>query len=264
MFSEKFVVAVKSKGSILREFKDIVYLKFGEEYSILLKNLNSKRALVKVSIDGNDIGDGTKFVINANSEIELKRFIKNGNLNEGNSLKFIERTSAIENHRGIKSDDGILRIEFEYEKDAVIHIPYMYKSTWPSPTITYPYNPPMYGNTGSILRGMASASTTISANALINSTDSGDKTEVVAQSVNEIGITVPGSVIEQKFTTVADFTTEGIAHAIVMRLVGETEDNKPVVKSVTVNTKPKCVTCGKVNKATSKFCSSCGTSLTII
>jgi len=46
-------------------------------------------------------------------------------------------------------------------------------------------------------------------------------------------------------------------------LLGETPENKPVIAPITVKEKPKCQTCGKQNKATSNFCSACGTSLTI-
>jgi len=33
---------------------------------------------------------------------------------------------------------------------------------------------------------------------------------------------------------------------------------------ITVDRKPECVTCGKVNKAVNKFCSECGTALVLI
>ncbi len=52
-------------------------------------------------------------------------------------------------------------------------------------------------------------------------------------------------------------------HTIVLKIRGETPDNKPVTEAVTVKKKPKCVTCGKQNKANAKFCSECGTALEI-
>jgi rRNA maturation endonuclease Nob1 len=52
-------------------------------------------------------------------------------------------------------------------------------------------------------------------------------------------------------------------HTIVLKLLGETPDNKPVSKPVTVKAKPKCTTCGKMNKAHAKFCVECGTALEI-
>ena len=58
MYNNKLAVAIKSAGKVLREFnKDEVYVPFGNEYSIFVKNMNSVRALVKVSIDGVDVGD---------------------------------------------------------------------------------------------------------------------------------------------------------------------------------------------------------------
>ena len=40
MYHKKLVASIRTNGKILREFKDTVYLPFGSEYSILLKNLN--------------------------------------------------------------------------------------------------------------------------------------------------------------------------------------------------------------------------------
>ena len=80
---------------------------------------------------------------------------------------------------------------------------------------------------------------------------------------NDVGITVPGSKSTQKFTETTMNALEAEKHTIVIKLLGETPDNKPVVKPVTVKAKPKCVTCGHNNKATAKFCSECGTALEI-
>jgi membrane protease subunit (stomatin/prohibitin family) len=82
-----------------------------------------------------------------------------------------------------------------------------------------------------------------------------------AQAMNDVGITVPGSKSTQSFTTTTMGVMEPEKHSIVLKLLGETPDNEPVRQAVTVKHKPKCTTCGKQNKATSKFCSECGTSL---
>ena len=109
MYGNKLAAAIKVNGKILREFKDTVYIPFGSEYEILIKNLHTTRAVVNVYIDGNNVSPGG-LVINAGSDITLERSIENGNLTEGNRFKFIERTSNIENHRGIKIEDGLIRI----------------------------------------------------------------------------------------------------------------------------------------------------------
>ncbi len=116
MHRNTFVLAVKVNGKILRENKDIVTLPFGCEYELVLKNLNSRRAMVNVSVDGKDATDG-RLVLGPNQSITLERSINNGNLNAGNRFKFIERTPGIEQHRGIKADDGLIRAEFWAEKE---------------------------------------------------------------------------------------------------------------------------------------------------
>jgi len=44
----------------LRENKDEVNIGFGQEYSIYLKNLDSKKAIVKISVDGTDVLNGNQ------------------------------------------------------------------------------------------------------------------------------------------------------------------------------------------------------------
>jgi ribosomal protein L40E len=85
--------------------------------------------------------------------------------------------------------------------------------------------------------------------------------DVQGQYYNDAGITVPGSKSEQKFTTVASFPLDWQTHCIVLNLLGETPDNKPVIKTVTVKHKQKCTSCGSQNKSHAKFCNKCGTAL---
>ena len=271
MYKNSFAIAIKHNGKILRESKDLVLLPFGSEFTILLKNLNNRRAQVQVSIDGTDIGDGTTFIVGANSELELKRFVRNGNLDEGNAFKFIERTAGIEEHRGIKMDDGIVRIEFQFERE-VIHNNPIYINTWPY-TYPQPYPHPYWyvnnrlggtyyssgasgsmNNASSALRGMASSAIATAADSSNSAESIAVNTVYTAQAVpqaapaNEAGITVPGSKVEQQFKMVTNFNAETDTHVLILRLAGETADNKPVEKAVTVKTKSKCVTCGKTTK----------------
>lgn len=264
MYNSKLVASIKVNGKILREFKDTVYIPFGSEYSILLKNLNTVRALVHVYIDGEDQVPGG-LVLGAGQECDLQRSIKNNNLTEGNCFKFIERTGAVEEHRGIKLEDGLVRIEYEFERiyqrqDGPIWIS--------QPSIVYGNNTSATPSYNSVIRGMSSGavsniSGTVACSATMDSYSAADlQVTASAATVNETGITVPGSKSEQKFVTVSGFTTDGTKHSIVLKLLGKTE-NSPVEKPVTVKHKPKCVTCGKQNKATAKFCTECGTALEI-
>lgn len=310
MYNNKLVASIKANGRILRENKETVYIPFGSEYSILLKNLNTARALVHVFIDGDNIVPGG-LVLNAGQEVDLERSIKDGNLTVGNKLKFIERTGAIEaGPRGIKLEDGLVRVEFQYEKPPVrvSDLPDWQKrsifgairgdhggivgglgsSEYPGVTDKYSKNvnagwisttgvTHSQVNVNGALRGVDysqnGAAMQASASSAINKVVP-DTTEyhdgmatmdwmTMEQTVNDVGITVPGSKSEQKFTNITMGELEFEKHTIVLKLLGETADNKPVQAPVTVKHKPTCVTCGKVNKATAKFCTECGTSLEI-
>ena len=294
MYNNKLVASLKANGKILREFKDTVYIPFGSEYSILLKNLHTTRACVNVFLDGENVVPGG-LVIDPGREIDLERWIKNGNLSEGNRFKFIERTQAIEDGpRGIKLEDGLVRIEFQYESPRpVINTNHLY---YPPGVRGGMWNDTMYGgstgisgstgdrfsvtasgaqystNVGGVMRGVdfsKGESVKATAAAAINTVapQSMDVHDGMAtmdwMPANDVGITVPGSKSSQKFTEVTMGIMETAKHSIVLKLLGETADNKPVVKPVTVKAKPKCVTCGTQNKAHAKFCSKCGTALEI-
>lgn len=315
MYQSKLVASLKANGKILREFKDTVYIPFGSEYSFLIKNLNTTRALVNIFIDGEDVIEGG-LVLSAGQEVDLERYVKNGNLSAGNKFKFIERTAAIENGpRGAKLEDGLVRIEFQYEKPRpVINVNQIFGNNssafyppgvrgWTDtasgtsaseyPGVTDRYSKSSTGgwiqasgatlnqvNVGGVLRGVDYSKngevTAQAASAAVDKycADNGIKNTMDAHDgmatmdwcdapVNDVGITVPGSKSTQKFQTCTMGEMEAERHTIVLKLLGETPDNKPVTKPVTVQHKPKCVTCGKQNKAHAKFCVECGTALEI-
>ena len=291
MYKNKLAVAIKSNGKILRETKDIVHIPFGSEFSVLVKNLNSTRVKFTLHIDGTDALDGTEIIVNANSETEVKRFIRNGNLNEGNAFKFIERTSAIEDGpRGIKIDDGVVRVEYWFEKEehvmyrTVVHVDEYYRKYMP-PVWNGPYwagNNVTYGSgiSGQSMGGVTGDSFTVSSANSINtvftaqaasattttkkSLNSGEITRAIpaTASVNDVGITVPGSKVEQQFHTVYGFKVEEQSHVIILKLAGMSGEVEVTVP-ITVAHRPECSTCGRKNKATNKFCSQCGTALTL-
>lgn len=293
MYNQKLVASLKANGKILREFKDTVYCPFGAEYSILLKNLNTVRAVVNVYIDGENQTPGG-LVLNAHQEVDLQRSIKNGNLMEGNKFKFIERTGAVENHRGIKLEDGIVRIEYQFEMSrpviAISDNVYTKRLERTSQPDNYRYGDYLnttIGTAGAIsgtmnINGVLrsadySSGETMKAHASAATTEYFATNNIKVQSAvhdgmatmdsyvpkNDAGITVPGSKSDQKFQTAYIGALDPQTHSIVLKILGETPDNEPVRKPVTTKHKPKCVTCGKQNKATAKFCTECGTALEI-
>jgi hypothetical protein len=273
MYSDKLVVALKSQNKILREFKDTVYCPFGSEYSIFIKNLNTVRCLVDVFIDGTDIAEGTSFIVKPGESIDLERFVKNGNMDSGNKFKFIERTSNIENHRGITAEDGLIRVEFKFEKiyggfnplETQEDFYFSFRSAGRGSRVdsfsggaVAGCNEGHYTNNinsiGSVAMDYIKANPNIVAQA---------KSINASCQVNDVGITAPGSISDQKFTKGNYFPTEFISHVIVLKIVGEL-NQQPIEAPITVKNKPTCQSCGRVNKATSKFCSECGTALNIV
>ena len=242
MYGNKLAAAIKVDGKVLREFKETVHIPFGSEYAITIKNLHTTRAVVSVYIDGDNMVPGG-LVLNAGQSIDLERSIKNNNLTEGNRFKFIERTEAVEQHRGIGVEDGLVRIEYQFELPPI-------NTTWiqASGSQIYPQGGIMRGFGNSTGAGIWPAgSVTCSANY-----------SATSASVNDVGITVPGSKSTQSFQTTTVGVLESTTHNLVFKLFGGT-----MPKAITVKHKPKCVTCGKQNKATSKFCQECGTALEI-
>lgn len=77
---------------------------------------------------------------------------------------------------------------------------------------------------------------------------------------SEAGITVPGSISTQQFSTFASLELQPEKFVMVIRVLGETEVAE-VTKPLTVDKKKECKTCGKLNPGKSNFCAECGTSL---
>lgn len=282
MFAHNFVLAVKVDGKILREEQNLVTLPFGSEYTLLFKNLNSRRAQVRVDVNGVDATDGGRLVVMPNETLELERFIRNGNLSGGNRFKFIERSAEVEAHRGIQADDGLVRAEFWIEKEVVERprIEYYGREPLLPPEPRYPKWPkePWYkgpqassrpsrrGFSATATRSLRSEPTrggvsgqSVSSHSMRSFVDVGE----ASASCSTAGITVAGSASSQQFHHVSGFPLELQSHVIVLQLRGEIA-GKVVSAPVTVNQKLKCETCGKKSKAGSGFCAGCGAALTLI
>lgn len=252
VYKNNFAVAVKQDGKVLREIDGAVALPFGSEYSVLLKNLNTVRAQVKVTIDGEDVSGW--LVINQNSSLDLERFIRNGNLASGNRFKFIERTDQIEEYRGVKIEDGLVRVEYKFEKVQPLY------NNW---------NGWIGQNIGTLLtetglrKLQSGTSYTVNTTSTANVVRSCNMVQsTLTSSNNDNGITVAGSESNQKFYNVLGFDTEP-SQVIVLSLKGKLGYSK-VQKPITVYYRPTCTTCGNVNKTKNKFCYNCGTALVII
>ena len=290
MYSDKLVVCIKSSdGKVLREHGDTVYVPYGEEYSIYIKNLNSVRASVSIEIDGKNIfSDGSTLVVRPNSDTYVERFVARND--KGNKFKFIEKTGKISEARGDKAEDGLIRIGFKYEKLIPAYVVPVLQETHIHHHYRNPFqligsgSPDAFLGSTSIessiasepitkspLRGMMLnkvEGSTLSSRGLKASSATGQSAfaqsanvSLAAAPVSEKGITVAGSVSNQQFNSIGAFPLETVEHVMVLRMLGELGQNKPVEKAVVVKRKVKCETCGTSNKGTVKFCSECGTAI---
>jgi len=264
-YKDHFVVEVKSDGKILRVRDDIVHLPFGSEYSLLLKNLNSKRANIKVSIDGQDVLDCHSLILDANSETELMGFLQ-GTIAK-NRFRFIQKTKQIQDHRGDRLDDGIIRVEFAFEKPRK-------QITWLN---EYPYDSfrsPIHYNyfssvcnssqVGSANERELTYSSTNGLNAQMRSAVDSGKTTVESLGLDapkaDEGITVKGNECDQRFNYGCIGELEA-PQVIIIQLRGATQTGSEVEKPLTVKDKLTCSSCGTKSKSSFKFCPNCGTFL---
>lgn len=272
MYANKLAVAVKHRGKVLQEFGEVVYLPFGTEYGLLIKNLNSVRASVKVRIDGQDVTEGVTLVVPPNSSIELERFIKNGNLNKGNRFKFIERNAAVTAHRGARVDDGLIQIDWAFEliRSTIKGAP-EFVSTVNSSTPREWWNNGTtggWGGSGSLTGGpvLMPGQNSASASRGVESwsTDTYGAAAAPSQPSPAPGVTAPGSVSNQQFHSVGWFETEAARHVMIIKLTGEAAATGAVQNTVYTRSKVGCTMCGHKSRPTSRFCSQCGASLNVI
>lgn len=291
VYQKKFVVVVKHNGKILRGQDDnTVYLPFNSEYSVVLKNLNSRDAVASISIDGQSIGND--LIIKAGDTVEVERFIQD--LDCGHRFRFIQKTREISDHRGDRLDDGLIRVEYRFQvkKPAPviniipfslewphakeIHHHYHYFKTYGYPRFYWPEpgaGGAIWGNVSGTLTGgpatygmnMVSGEP-VTANFCADAGPLGEASvknmRSLGEPVPQEGITVKGSESNQQFSYGHIGQLEEYSEVIILRLRGITHDGRtPISHAITVKTKLECSTCGRKSTSSSTFCSHCGTAL---
>jgi hypothetical protein len=291
MYQHKFVAVIKVGGKILREQGDTVTIPFGAEYSIMLKNKETRKASVGIEIDGQDVLSGNHLVVPANGEIEVERFLEN--LCTGNKFKFIQKTKKIMDHRGDKIDDGLIRIDFRFEKpqpewNTIYHRHvdfYPWRTYW-HPWDYYYYHTlpvgftptPFLGsalNANNVVSGLTHQSQCFSEGAKghsdmsvnycasVGPVDKGDSKIEAFNPIPNVdeGITVKGDISHQNFNPTWVGELEENSYSLIFKLRGTKSNGTFVTKPLKVKDKLECTTCGTKNRSTVKFCGDCGTSL---
>ena len=266
MFKKDLVCVVKSYGKILRERNNgEIYLPFGSEYTLLFKNLNNRKVAIKVTIDNEDVLDGNNLIVNANDSLELQGFLKGNNTT--NKFKFIKRTKEIEEFRGVKEDDGIIRVEYWFEKEPMMTVTWGstlvsndYYPFWATPIYAkYNWESPVkitYGNNTGVI-GQSENASVFSCSSISYSSNSSNIS--LDSTIKEEGITVKGTPVSQHFNSIY-VDLENQSDVINFKLVGcDEETGDELVAPVFVRTKAICETCGKNCKSDEVYCSRCGT-----
>lgn len=272
MYKNNFIVTLKCNvGSILREKNDIISMPFGSEYSIVMRNLDSRKAVVSIEIDGENVLDYSKILINPYGETELTGFLKGSSVN--NKFKFIKKTKEIVEHRGDKVCDGIVRVEVWFESKPFTYSTLVnYDTYWPHYTGKYVGN---YGGlTDDSIRWRNYGGLTDDSiyeynyhnTAYCSSVGSSSgamqcSNDIIPTLKEDEGITVKGSKTKQDFDYVFTPTLELNSTVFNFKLKGTKINGSCVKNIVTMRKKIKCETCGKNCSSGYSFCPRCGTCL---
>jgi hypothetical protein len=254
MYKNNFVAVIKNGGKILRERSGIVYLPFGSEYSILLKNKDARRANVTIEVDGQDVLNGHSLIVDGNESQEIKGFMRN--MSRTNKFRFIKKTKEIQEHRGDRIDDGLVRVTYQFERREDFEFPI--RKIWIDDPIRS-----RGGGSGdwNIFHSATFGGTSnCSSSSNLYSSNSCSTVKCTAPLTDE-GVTVKGKDISQQYTRGYLGQLETEINTIILQLRGQTATSKKVNKPVTVKTRLKCSTCGRRNKSTNRYCYNCGTYL---
>lgn len=256
---ECLVARIRCNGKDLRDYKDGVYLPFNSEYSIVLKNLYSRKALVDVYVDGQTVIEGLILhpSTRRDNTVELERFFENDD-SKGHKLKFIEKTDKIRDHRGDNVEDGLVRIiyRFEAEDDPISHcVSWLNRQRGPLSDAPYMWD---HNN---ISYGVSNQSINTSYTSTSASSVHHCASRSMSTNTNEEGITTKGEYSDQTFTLGHIGRLEREEYVIVLPLKGYHTKGQPVEKVTGTRDKIECETCGKRNRSHHRFCSECGTAL---
>jgi hypothetical protein len=258
-----------------------------------------------VWIDGQDVLDGKSLILNPNETVELEGFLRG--MQGRNKFRFIQKTKEISDHRGDRIDDGLIRVEFAYEKPApefsiksIIHDHHHHYHHHHHDRGFSPYTPDVYytsnasdrssdiatgskmsKNVGSELRchvpgselrsklrGVNYSNTnepiqsnfTCDGSQNVQSSNMQNVVNQVQTPIDDMGITVKGSEINQQFDYGYIGSTDP-SEVIVIHMRGTTDRGNVVQQPVTVQTKLTCSSCGRKWSSNNKFCGNCGTFL---
>lgn len=271
MFKNSFAVAIKHNGQVLSENKESVFLPFGSEYSISLKNLNSLTAFVKIFIDGKEVTPLRGIEMDPKQSFDINRFY-----DKNNSFKFIELTEEIKKQRGSDLEDSLVRVEVRFdEAESLFDKMNRLEKTTIGPSIgrdiSFPEPYIVDGGPGSLFPpGGLVPQPSICDSIRYQAKDfTGDMTTAATATFasngdNARGITVSGSPAQEAYPGKESYSKQMrslSSETIFNFLLTGFQDNQVIDTAVTNKSKKICPTCGKKYKYKYNYCPMDGTYL---
>lgn len=177
-----------------------IKLPFDTEYAINLENEDSKRrALIHIRVDGREV-TGEGLVLRTGERVSLERFIDNGDLKRGNKFKFVEFDDDLKKTRKANSQDGMVYVTVQYEKNK-------------EPIVKYREG-------GTVQLGACGPNCTFTVPAASSHILTGSATNSSAVSTSPPGVTVEGAESRQRFETTKMGDLEDRVDTLAIRLVG--------------------------------------------
>ena len=114
MYNDGFVIAVKVGDRFVEERSNGTFvMPFDSEYSIRLKNRNSRKAIARVYIDGEEVNELGKFILDANATLDLERFVSS--LDAGNKFRFVPLSNSKVKDKN-NGENGVIEARFQLVK----------------------------------------------------------------------------------------------------------------------------------------------------
>jgi expansin (peptidoglycan-binding protein) len=267
------VVNVKINDRTVEEKDGKVVIPFNSEYSLLLKNRNDRKAVARVYIDGDEVTEKGRLIIDANSSVNLERYIDD--VERGRRFKFVPLSNNKVSDKG-NSEKGCIEVRFQLVKpvvnNVIVHEEHIYhhRPHWPiryNGPFYVDYDYPLFGGTvfcNSVSKGLSSGTLNTSGNSNFTSfaTSIAGAGEIKTHDdafiqdnhlVEEKGATIKGSNSSQKFSFAYIGELESNEIVIRFQLVGTTDSN-----IISKYCKKHCPSCGKAYGVNDAFCSVCG------
>jgi len=282
MYSNGFAFAIKCCGRPLSEFihegGNAVYLPFGSDFELFLKNKHSKRAVVEMLVNGSKVYENGDLIIPGKSQITIEAFQPSQK-----RLRF-DREGCIGDYSPGDRDNGLVEISFRLEEhmpfytttnrwdwfppQEIHHHQWHEKYDYYYPTI-FTGNDTSYHCFSSNLSGehvsqpqVKGRGMSIGGSCKISTTAAPSFTSPAPSIDLEKGVVVEGSHSNQSTEEVSVGPLCSSSTTFRIRLLGNKE-GETIKKAVTTkDTRYKhCSSCGERHKKIDNFCSDCGNKL---